>query len=217
MLSTLNQPLRIAALVALMLGTLAPAQAAYHLPHDYYHHPHYVSHLPGRSVYVHGGVNYYYRGGWWYRPYGPRWVVVRPPIGLYVDALPIGFETLLIGGATYYMLNDIYYRRDGERYIVVDDPGAGGATAVVTPAAPLPQSDPAAHPNDSMFVYPKNGQNEQQQAKDRYECHRWAVKETGYDPTQPLGGVSEAQSLGKRGDYRRAMMACLNGRGYSLM
>jgi len=33
------------------------------------------------------------------------------------------------------------------------------------------------------FVYPKAGQSEQQQSQDRYECHQWAVQQTGYDPS----------------------------------
>jgi uncharacterized protein YcfJ len=34
-----------------------------------------------------------------------------------------------------------------------------------------------------MYVYPAKGQSEQQLSNDRYECHRWAVAETGFDPT----------------------------------
>jgi uncharacterized protein YcfJ len=34
-----------------------------------------------------------------------------------------------------------------------------------------------------MYVYPAKGQSEQQLSTDRYECHRWAVTETGFDPT----------------------------------
>jgi len=33
-----------------------------------------------------------------------------------------------------------------------------------------------------MYVYPAKGQTEQQLSADRYECHRWAVTETGFDP-----------------------------------
>jgi uncharacterized protein YcfJ len=35
-----------------------------------------------------------------------------------------------------------------------------------------------------MFVYPANGQDAEQQQKDEFECHQWAVQETGYDPTK---------------------------------
>jgi hypothetical protein len=67
-----------------------------------------------------------------------------------------------------------------------------------------------------IYVYPKNGQSAEQQATDRYECHRWAVNETGFDPTQPLGGVAPEQSTDMRASYSRAITACLEGRGYSV-
>jgi outer membrane lipoprotein SlyB len=34
-----------------------------------------------------------------------------------------------------------------------------------------------------LFVYPSKGQSNEQLSNDRYECHQWAVKETGFDPT----------------------------------
>lgn len=36
-----------------------------------------------------------------------------------------------------------------------------------------------------MFIYPAKGQNQAQQDKDRYECHSWAVQQTGFDPSRP--------------------------------
>ncbi len=35
-----------------------------------------------------------------------------------------------------------------------------------------------------QFVYPQKGQSAEQQKKDEYDCHSWAVKQTGFDPTQ---------------------------------
>ena len=32
------------------------------------------------------------------------------------------------------------------------------------------------------FLYPKKGQSQEQQDKDKYECHTWAVAQTGFDP-----------------------------------
>ena len=32
------------------------------------------------------------------------------------------------------------------------------------------------------FVYPKDGQTEAQQKTDEYNCHLWAVKQTGFNP-----------------------------------
>jgi|ERR1035437_1312587 hypothetical protein len=67
-----------------------------------------------------------------------------------------------------------------------------------------------------IFVYPRQGQSKELQAKDRYECHSWAVSQTYYDPTQPTSGMPEAQLNQMRADYQRAMGACLDGRGYTM-
>jgi hypothetical protein len=56
----------------------------------------------------------------------------------------------------------------------------------------------------------------EQQSNDKYECHRWASSQTGFDPTQSAGGISPDQVAAKRVDYQRAMRACLEGRGYSV-
>jgi hypothetical protein len=36
-----------------------------------------------------------------------------------------------------------------------------------------------------QYIYPSKGQSPQQQDRDRYECHTWAVQQTGFDPTKP--------------------------------
>lgn len=41
-----------------------------------------------------------------------------------------------------------------------------------------------------LLVYPAKGQSQTQQDKDRYECHTWAVKETGFDPSKPQATTS---------------------------
>jgi uncharacterized protein HemX len=44
-------------------------------------------------------------------------------------------------------------------------------------------SPPAA--GQQVYIYPNQGQSAQQQSRDRYECHSWAVQQTGVDPTAP--------------------------------
>ena len=39
--------------------------------------------------------------------------------------------------------------------------------------------------NNDIYIYPAKGQNQAQQDRDRYECHAWAVKQTGFDPSRP--------------------------------
>jgi hypothetical protein len=36
-----------------------------------------------------------------------------------------------------------------------------------------------------VIAYPAQGQSAQQADRDRYECHTWAVKQTGFDPSLP--------------------------------
>jgi hypothetical protein len=179
-----------------------------------YNHNHYypprgyaVGALPRGYVTVnYRGGPYFYHQGVFYRGGGGRFFVVRPAIGLFVPVLPAFYTTLWFGGVPYYYADDVYYRWQADRrgYEVVDPPGGPNANE----AAPAQQSD--------LFIYPKNGQNEEQQARDRYECHSWASGQSGFDPTQPSGGVAENQTSSKRDDYQRAMTACLEARGYSV-
>ena len=102
----------------------------------------------------------------------------------------------------YYYANDVYYMQSGNGYVVTEPPEGD-----------VSQSPPVS---DQLFIYPRQGQGEKKQADDRFECHRWAVGQTKYDPTQPPAGVSESQAVQKRADYNRAMAACLDGRGYTV-
>jgi|SRR5271155_2244692 len=42
-----------------------------------------------------------------------------------------------------------------------------------------------------MFIYPGKEQNQAQQDKDRYECHSWAVQQSGFDPSKPQSANSQ--------------------------
>ena len=33
-----------------------------------------------------------------------------------------------------------------------------------------------------LIVYPSQGQSDEQMAKDKFECQRWATEQTGFDP-----------------------------------
>src|ERR1700722_6678245 len=54
--------------------------------------------------------------------------------------------------------------------------------ACVTPP-PRTVAGPAPPPQ-RVFVYPANGQSPEQTDRDRYECHVWAVQQTGVDPSR---------------------------------
>lgn len=63
------------------------------------------------------------------------------------------------------------------------------------------------------FIYPSKGQSQDQQNRDRYECHSWAVSQTGFDPTraqaqsyvppppqgQVIGGAGRGAAIGAVG------------------
>ncbi len=36
-----------------------------------------------------------------------------------------------------------------------------------------------------IYAYPKAGQSEKQQRRDKFECHEWAVQQTGFNPMRP--------------------------------
>ena len=68
-----------------------------------------------------------------------------------------------------------------------------------------------------LFIYPRQGQNQEKLISDRNECHNWAVSPIDYDPSKPASAsLTEAQVAQKSADYYRAMGACLDARGYSL-
>jgi hypothetical protein len=91
------------------------------------------------------------------------------------------------------------------------DPNASGAGAAPASAplpppqagagAPLNQPTPQAE-EPRMFMYPKSGQNDEQQRTDKLECEKWASDQVGLGSNGP--------------DYQRALGACIQGRGYSI-
>lgn len=190
-----------------------PPQKGYQIDNRYHHNHYYppagypITKLPPKSYNVyHGNSRYYYSGGIWYRPYGGSYVVIAPPIGVYVPVLPSYYTTIWFGGVPYYYANNAYY---------VWDPGHSSYMVTNPPADINAQEQPPVV-TEQLYVYPKQGQSEEQQANDRYACHSWGVKQTGYDPTQPPANMSQDQLNTRRLEYERAMRACLEGRGYSV-
>jgi len=177
---------------------LAPISVHYHpvgyrihrIPHHYIRI--YVSNLP-----------FFYFGGIYYRELDDGYIVVDAPIGAVVTELPLGYIAFNNGFDTYFYVNSTYYRwSDSETaFVVVAKPN--GADEAVEEAT-----------RERIFAYPNAGQSEEQQAKDRYECHQWAVSETNVDPT--LEDENEELALEDVTNYRRALSACLEGRDYSV-
>lgn len=56
-----------------------------------------------------------------------------------------------------------------------------GGCAVAPPMARAPLPPPVLAPAP-MYFYPERGQDAALQERDRYECYRWAVGQSGFDP-----------------------------------
>jgi hypothetical protein len=162
--------------------------------------------LPSRHHTIHyHDRRYYFSSGIWYILSGGVYVVVHPPIGIVIPVLPAFYTTVWYSGVPYYYANDVYYvwRPDLDGYVVTQPP------AELVDEKPVPMSD-------QLFAYPTKGQSEQQQADDRYACHRWSVKQTGYDPTAIPKNKTQNELNQLRAAYQKAMTACLEGKGYSV-
>lgn len=209
-----KNPHLLALLATIGMAALPVTSQATHLDsrfahNQYYHDRGEVVRVIPRGAYTvrYRGGAYLYHGGEWYRRNGRAAIVIAAPIGAFVPILPPFYSTVWWGGVPYYYADDTYYNWNagvGEYEVVQPPEGIESGGTTQTP------------PPDSIFVYPKNGQSAEQQAQDRFECHRSAVAATGYDPTVAGGVVPGDVARTKRADYMRAQAACLDARGYSV-
>jgi hypothetical protein len=151
----------------------------------------------------------YWRGGFWPRAFyggGFAW---------FLPILPLAYATYWYGGIPYYYANDVYYTWNPtyDGYVATDPPPVADSSgsADVSGSGPAPSGDAGAQDSGpgpggpvagQIFMYPKNGQSAEQQASDKAECQRWASEQAG-------------QVAQNGSDYNRAMVACVEGRGYS--
>ena len=162
------------------------------------------------------GSHPYWRGGWWRGSYWPR-AFYGWSFPWFLPVLPVGCATFWWSGIPYYYVNSVYYvwNPTDNGYVVTNPPPIGDSEATDADDSAVDEGSAAqatsASAADDVYMYPENGQSPDQQANDRYQCHKWAQDQTGFDPTQPNGGSASASPE----DYRRAMIACLDARGYS--
>lgn len=201
--------IRIAACVFLAL-TGATAALAEHDAHDRGRdHGRSVGPREGFRGDVYGsfrGSRYQFDRGRWYRDRGTGFFIAPPPIGMMIGVLPPYYSTLWIGGIPYFYADGAYFlwRERVRRYEVVEEPRGAVARGEVSYTA------------DDLYVYPREGQPEERQSNDRYECHRWASGQTGFDPAQPDRVTGGGTLESRRSEYRRAITACLEARGYTV-
>ncbi|HVC02738.1 MAG TPA: hypothetical protein VND80_11105 [Steroidobacteraceae bacterium] len=130
-------------------------------------------------------------GGYWGGGYWPG-VSYGVDFAWFLPVLPGVYATYWYDGIPYYYADDVYYTWDPgySGYVATDPPPVAGNAA------------PAPGASDQIFMYPKNGQSPAQQAADRRACEQWAADQVG--------------NSYNTADYRRAMTACAEGRGYTV-
>ncbi|MBD8683545.1 DUF6515 family protein [Pseudomonas sp. CFBP 13719] len=163
-----------------------------------------IDRFPGQNYRVpYRGQDYYYSGGYWYRPQGPQYVVIEPPRGVRVRVLPDYAQRMWIGSSVFFVAAGTYYQwaDNTQEYVVVNPPVN----------ASIPQPAPTLT-NYDVAAYPAQGQSPQQIAQDQYECKRWAVEQSRFDPASATYAPSpEVVSV-----YRQNLANCFASRGYTV-
>lgn len=169
----------------------------------------------GYSTGWHGGYGGWrgsaWRGGYWHGGFWPR-AFYGGGFAWFLPILPLAYATYWYSGIPYYYANDVYYTWNPsyDGYVATDPPPVGDSGGSADVGGPPPGDadaqnlgpGPGGPVAGQIFMYPKNGQSAEQQAADRAECQKWA--------TDQAGQVAQNGS-----DYNRAMVACVEGRGYS--
>jgi hypothetical protein len=182
----------------------------------------------GRGYAWHGNAGYAYRpawgGGYWHGGYWPR-AYYGWSYPFFLGVLPAVYATYWWGGVPYYYVNNVYYTysQGDNGYVASDPPPVSGEYSddvnAVVAAGPDGESvqstapDTAPAPVAGIIAYPRNGQSEQQQSQDKFQCHVWAKGQSGFDPTSQASAGAPASA---RSAYDRAIAACLDARGYTV-
>lgn len=164
-----------------------------------------VDRFPGQQYRVpYRGQDFFYSGGYWYRPQGPRYVVVAPPYGIRTRQLPDYATRMWIGGAVFFLAAGTYYQYmdDSQDYVVVNPPQG----------VPESQPQPAQTGGIDVSFYPANGQSPSQMEQDRYDCQRYAAQQSGFDPATATYAPADSVAY----VYRQNMGNCLASRGYQV-
>src|SRR5258708_31474354 len=79
---------------------------------------------------------------------------------------------------------------------------AGGVAALAAPLLLLTVTFPVGAQN--VIAYPANGQNQEQQDKDRFDCYNWGAQQTGYNPQAQQSNAAPPPSPPQGGALRGA-------------
>ncbi len=120
------------------------------------------------------GGEYFFHDGYWYRPDGPRYVLVVPPRGCASAACrPMRSRSGWAACCTSCRRHLLPVACRHPRVRSGQPAAAGSGTRL---------SGQRAGRQLRRGGLPARGQGPDQQSRDRYECHRWAVGESGFDP-----------------------------------
>jgi hypothetical protein len=133
-----------------------------------------------------------------------------PPRGFVVHALPRGFVTIRRPGGEFLFSDGIWYsRRRPDSLVVAPPPGVTIAALPLGYTTVWVRGRPYYYASDVYYT----------QAPDGYAVAE-APSESDIVTTPPQGaapqGAAPPQASQKRTDYRRAMSACLEARGYTV-
>ncbi|HYG42905.1 MAG TPA: hypothetical protein VEA17_08285 [Bordetella sp.] len=164
--------------------------------------------LSGQAV-AHGRHYYggYYNSGWWIGGAA----LLGTGVALALSTGPrYGYG---YSGVTYVSPPVYYPPVQYAAPVYASPPVVYPAPAVAYPVPRVAYSAPrVASSSLDVIAYPAQGQSDAQQARDRQECRRWAMNQSGFDPDN----ISEYTTGVSTESYSRAMGACFKGRGYSI-
>ena len=102
-----------------------------------------------------GGSPYFYGEGLFYRSCPSGYVIVPPPVGAFVPALPDGSQVVAIDGTTYHYYDGVYYKDSPNGYTVVP---LSIARAIPVKALPVQEAAQTAAETTTIVNIPnKNG------------------------------------------------------------
>ena len=104
-----------------------------------------VPRLPGAYIALAvGGLECFYCAGLYYNYTASGYVVIEPPIGAVIPALPAGYSVVYMNGAPYYYYSNTYYTvAPSGGYVVVSPTVETTTTIVTTPATTTTTTVPA--------------------------------------------------------------------------
>ena len=156
----------------------------------------------------------HHRGGWLGERgsggggYGGRnpggWSI--PGHGYFFASIPSYCKPVYWEGVSYYYADDLYYEWNASAGAYQEVPPPIGLAEQIAAQAPI---------MTELFVFPNGDQSNEQLERDREACHRWAVRQVGFDPITAAPHIKASdRSAAKLANYLRADAACLEAHDY---